>query len=219
MNKMTWRFVEAIGGTLLLLGAVGAGAQAPKGSGSAPDKSLLEPLDQLIRQIEQEFLRKDGVPPDPSVPKAVACDPTEDVMARFQQLEPKYTEIRQVIEQSNKQRTILIKEWRDAGSKCNPKFKEANQSAIDSLKNLQIDSNQEDLTKVNICVESRRIKLLSSLSTQALLPHHIKKTTEDIDALRKWGSRILEMTIDLGYFRDKRTRLVEGYQANLRSCP
>lgn len=219
MNKMTWRFVGAIGGILLLLGAVGAGAQTPKGTGSAPDKSLLEPLDQLIRQIEREFLRKDGAPPDRPALQAVNCDPTEDIMARFQQLEPKYTEIRQVIEQSNKQRPILIKEWRDAGLKCNPKFKEANQSAIDSLKKLQIDSNQEDLTKVNICVESRRIKLLSSLSTPVSLPHHIEKTTKDIDALRRLGSRILEMTMDLEYFRDKRTRLVEGYQANLRGCP
>jgi hypothetical protein len=87
---MTWRFVGIIGGICLILSAVGAGAQTPKGSGSAPDKSLLEPLDQLIRQIEREFLQKDGAPPAQPAPQAVNCDTTENVIVRFQQFESTY---------------------------------------------------------------------------------------------------------------------------------
>jgi len=208
-----------MGVALLMLGTVGAGAQAPKGSGSAPDKSLLDPLDQLIRQIEREFLRKDSAPPDQLAPQAVDCDPTENVVARFQKLEPTYTEIRQAIEASAKQRVTILKDWRSAGLQCNEKFKDANKTAIDRIKNLQIDRNQQDMIKINKCIESNRRQLEASLNRPGVLPHHIEKTAKDIDDLRKLGNKILEITMDLGYFRDKRTRLVEEYEANLRGCP
>lgn len=212
------QFFGLVVGLLLIVGAVSASAQTTKGGKSAADRNTFTPLDQLIRQIEQEFLPKDDTSTALLDQKALNCDTLpEDVSVHFQQLEQRYFEIRQTIEQSNKQRVKILKDWRSSGFQCSAKFQKDNQSEIDNLKKLQIGNNLEELKKISLCVGPKIEKLELSMRT-ASVPSHIEKMTKDMDKLRRLTSSTTNMTMDLAYFKDKLSRLVEEYAANLKNC-
>ena len=205
-------------GLFLVVGTTSAFAQTPKGGKSATDRNTFTPLDQLIRQIEQEFLHKDDKPTAPPDQAALHCDTLpEDISVHFQQLEQRYFEIRQTIEQSNKQRVKVLKDWRSSGFQCSAKFQKDNQTEIDNLKKIQIDKNIEESRKISLCVGPKIEKLELSMRTVSV-PSHIEKMAKDMDKLRSLISSTTNMTMDLTYFKDKLSRLAAEYEANLKNC-
>ena len=167
-------------------------------------------------KAEREPLQKAG---DSQDLLYVRCDTApEDMHTRFQALEKKYLLIRHTIERSNRQRVTILKTWRSKELACDSQFKRDNQSEIDDLKKLEVDTTYKAIIELNYCVGLTIDKLEESLISTPGIADIIYKSMLSINKLITLSSNTLRIAMEMNYFKNKVSRLTEEYGTYIRLC-
>lgn len=140
-----------------------------------------------------------------------------DVFERYHALGENYIKILQRIDRSNK----LLDKWRlelrNSDTDCPAAFVDNNRQEVEQLQKLPVADWMTEAVKLNNCAGLMIKKIETDLNHESR-PIISQRLVREADRARNLESDLTDISRDLAYLRNKRGRLLDGFQENLEAC-
>ncbi len=176
---------------------------------------LPQPLQQWVNRIkpQHKHIQGNGMPVD-----SEQCKLSQnEILQRYHTLGESYLKVRKIVNDSNRKRARLTQDWRESGFQCDQAFSEKNNTEINRLKELSLQTHAEETNLLNICAGVLIADIEANLRAETR-PALIQRLMQNADISRNLESDLTNIARDLAYFSNKADRLIEEYQSNREAC-
>ena len=140
-----------------------------------------------------------------------------EVFERYHALGENYIKILQRIDRSNQNLEKWRLELRNSDTDCPVPFVDSNRQEAEQLTKLPVTEWMTEAVKLNNCA-GLIIKKVETDLNQESRPIISQRLVREADRARNLESDLTDISRDLAYLRNKRERLLEGFQENLEAC-
>ncbi len=140
-----------------------------------------------------------------------------EVFDRYHALGENYIKILQRIDRSNQNLEKWRLDLRNSDADCPTAFVDGNRQEIEQLQKLPVAEWMTEAIKLNNCAGLIINKVETDLNQESR-PIISQRLVREADRARNLESDLTDISRDLAYLRNKRDRLLEGFQENLEAC-
>ena len=145
----------------------------------------------------------------------------EDIASSIDETEERYRELSRTILAVNDDRDSFSKDVRDINKACAPLTASGLAAAINTLKQLDIDSETEDVMSLGYCADDLHRRTDRELDTPGITTIRMQRLIDEMERLTKMTQRVRKMEGDLERAASKRDRLLEEltqFNHEIQSC-